>query len=181
MRLKKEQRNQLLEWVAAGLETGEINLKAGELNPPFSVSRAQVDYYRKTRKVDLQEMLKDEQFDALTSGLAQKAERVKRLQLLAALMEEDLFGGVLWNEDVKMIGSGEYQERVEFERFNSAEVDQYRGVLDDIAKEMGDRKDKPGDVNVNVNFDVEKWKLQRQSRLEQIEEIQECGTQDTQS
>lgn len=139
MRLKKAQRSQLLEWVAAGLETGEINTLAESFDPPFSVSRAQVDYYRKTRKVDLQELLKDEQFDALTSGLSIKAERVKRLQLLAALMEEDIFNGVLWTEDVKMIGSGDNQERVEFEEFNSSEVVQYRGVLDDIAKELGQR------------------------------------------
>ena len=139
MRLKKDQRNQLLEWVAAGLETGEINQLAGNFDPPFLVSRAQVDYYRKTRKVNLKELVQDEQFDALTTGLAIKAERVNRLQLLAALIEEDLFNGVLWTEDVKMIGSGEYQERVEFEEFNSSEVVQYRGVLDDIAKELGHR------------------------------------------
>ena len=139
MRLQKEQRNQLLEWVAAGLESGEINHLAGTFAPPFSVSRAQVDYYRKTRKVNIRELIKDEQFDALTSGLSIKAERVKRLQLLAALIEKDLFEGVLWTKDVKMIGSGEYQERIEFEEFNGAEVVQYRGVLDDIAKELGHR------------------------------------------
>lgn len=139
MRLKKEQKSELLKWVAAGLETGEINGKAGEFDPPFRVSRAQVDYYRKTRKVDLKELLGSEQYDALTTGLALKEERVKRLTLLAALMEEDLFGGVLWTEDVKMIGSGPFQERVEFEEFNAAEVAQYRGVLDDIAKEVSGR------------------------------------------
>jgi hypothetical protein len=139
MRLEKEQRNQLLEWVAAGLETGEINKRAAEFMPPFMVSRAQVDYYRKTRGVNLQNVLDSGQYDALKTGLALKEERVKRLTLLAALMEEDLFNGVLWTEDVKMIGSGPLQERVEFEEFNGAEVQQYRGVLDDIAKEMGGR------------------------------------------
>lgn len=139
MRLKKKQRSALLEWVAAGLETGEINQKAGTFHPPFSVSRAQVDYYRKTRGIDLQTLLQSDQFDALTTGLAVKAERVKRLTLLAALMEEDLFNGVLWTEDVKMIGSTPFQERIEFEEFNTAEVAQYRGVLDDIAKEIGGR------------------------------------------
>jgi hypothetical protein len=48
------------------------------------------------------------------------------LQQLAALMEKDLFGGFLWV--------------VDYEEFNTAEVQQYRGVLDDIAKEVGDRK-----------------------------------------
>jgi len=57
-------------------------------------------------------------------------------------MEEDIFEGSLWTDQVKMIGSGDCQERVEFESFNSAEVDQYRGVLDDIAKELGGRVQK---------------------------------------
>ena len=139
MRLKKAQKNALQEWVAAGLETGEINSKAAEFEPPFSVSRTQVDYYRKTRGVKLGELMQSGDYDALKTGLALKAERVKKLVQLAGLMEKDLFGGVLWTEDVKMIGSGPFQERVEFEEFNTAEVQQYRGVLDDIAKEVGDR------------------------------------------
>ncbi len=142
MRLKKEQKRAIQEWVAAGLESGEINSKAAEFEPPFSVSRAQVLYYRQTRGVKLDELMQSGDYDALKTGLALKAERVKKLVKLAGLMEKDLFGGVLWVEDVKMIGSGPLQERIEFEEFNTAEVQQYRGVLDDIAKEVGDRAQK---------------------------------------
>lgn len=138
-KLTKSQRGELLKWVAEGLETDEINKRAGELDPPFRVSRAQVDYYRKTRRVSLGELVQEGEYDALKTGLALKEERVKRLALLAAMMEEDLFGGVLWTQDVKMIGAGAYQERVEFELFNASEVQQYRGVLDDIAKETNGR------------------------------------------
>jgi hypothetical protein len=157
MRLKREQKSVLQEWVAAGLETGEINAKAAEFEPPFSVSRAQVDYYRKTRKVKLDELMASDDYDALKAGLALKVERVKRLTLLAALMEEDLFNGVLWTTDVKMIGTGAFQERVEFEEFNAAEVQQYRGILDDIAKEMGDRTQKidqnnSGELTIRVEY-----------------------------
>lgn len=157
MRLKREQKSVLQEWVAAGLETGEINAKAAKFEPPFSVSRAQVDYYRKTRKVKLDELMASEDYDALKSGLALKAERVKKLSLLAALIEEDLFNDVLWTTDVKMIGSGAFQERVEFEEFNAAEVQQYRGVLDDIAKEIGDRTQKvdqnnTGELTIRVEY-----------------------------
>jgi hypothetical protein len=146
MRLEKSQRDEILKWVAEGLETDAINKRAAAFEPPFSVSRGQVDYYRKTRKVNLQELTQSSEYDALTTGLALKAERVKRLALLAGLMEEDLFGGVLWTQDVKMIGTGECQERVEFELFNAAEVSQYRGVLDDIAKETGGRVQKTDSV-----------------------------------
>jgi len=139
MRLKKEQKNALLKWVAAGLESGQINSLAGEFSPSFSVSRAVVDYYRRTRKVSLKEISESGEIDALSTGLSQKGERVKKLQLLADLLEEDLFGGVLWTDQVKSIGSGDSQERIEYEEFNAAEVTQYRGILDDIAKEVGGR------------------------------------------
>lgn len=142
MRIEKSQRDAVLKWVAEGLDSPAINKRAAIFEPPFSVSRAQVDYYRKTRKINLKAMVEDGEYDALKSGLALKEERVKRLQLLAALMEEDLFGGVLWTEDVKVIGTGDMQERIDFEEFNGAEVTQYRGVLDDIAKEMGHRATK---------------------------------------
>lgn len=45
----------------------------------------------------------------------------------------------VWVPDVKSIGGGEFAERVDIERFNSALLEQYRGVLDDIAKEVGGR------------------------------------------
>jgi len=138
-KLTKDQRDQLLKWVAEGLDTREINGRADDLEPPFHVSRAQVDYYRRTRGIKLQEIAQSAEYDALKTGLALKEERVKRLTLLAALLEEDLFGGVLWTNDVKMIGSGDYQEKIEFEEFNASEVIQYRGVIDDIAKEVGGR------------------------------------------
>lgn len=155
MKLEKSQRDALLKWVAEGLETDAINKRAAEYEPPFSVSRTQVDYYRKTRKVDLKALVSAGEYDALTTGLALREERVKRLALLATMMEEDLFGGVLWTQDVKMIGTGEYQERVEFEIFNASEVQQYRATLDDIAKETGGRAQKidqnnTGEVTVKV-------------------------------
>jgi hypothetical protein len=159
-RLEKAQKSALLGWVAEGLETSEINKRAADFEPPFRVSPAQVDYYRKTRKVNLAALSASDEYDALNSGLALKEERVKRLGLLAGMLEEDIFGGVLWTQDVKMIGTGEYQERVEFELFNASEVQQYRGVLDDIAKETGGRATKTeltgkdgGEVILRVVYD----------------------------
>lgn len=140
MRLKKKQKEALLSWMAEGLESGEINIRAAVFKPPFEVSRQQIDYYRKTRAVDLEAIRSVDENNALTTGLSLKEERVKKLQLLAALMERDLLGGFLWLEQVKSIGSGPTSEKVEYEEFNKAEVDAYRGVLDDIAKEVGDRQ-----------------------------------------
>jgi len=45
----------------------------------------------------------------------------------------------VWVHDVKSIGQGPAAQRVDIYRFNSAILDQYRGVLDDLAKETGGR------------------------------------------
>ena len=142
MRLRKKQKEALYAWIAEGLDTGEINERAAAFRPPFEVARQQVDFYRKRTQVDLEEIRRAANLDALTEGLARKEVRVSRLQQLAALMERDLFGGFLWTEQVKALGGGEFMQVVDYEEFNKAEVDAYRGVLDDIAKEMGDRKQK---------------------------------------
>lgn len=111
------------------------------------MSRQQVDYYRKSTEIDIAAMRRAGREEALTEGLALVAERVCRLKQLAALMEQDLFGGLLWTTEVKGVGSGEIAEIVEFEEFNAGEVVQYRGVLDDIAKELGGRVQKTENRN----------------------------------
>lgn len=82
----------------------------------------------------------------LNYGLALSHERVRKLYKLAALLEAQIYeqglDGVfynLWMPDVKSIGSGEFAERVDIERFNSPLLEQYRKVLEDIAKETGGR------------------------------------------
>ena len=147
MRLKKAQKEKALEWVAAGLQTDEINARAAEFEPPFEVSRQQVDYYRKTRETDLRAIRSLSEMNALVEGYALKEHRVYKLSILAALMEKDLFGGFLWTDQVKGVGSGDIAEIVDYEEFNASEVVQYRGVLDDIAKEIGGRVQKTDVTN----------------------------------
>jgi hypothetical protein len=60
-------------------------------------------------------------------------------------LERDLFGGRYWVRDVKEVAG----EVVEIERFNEGLVKQVRGLLDDIAREVGGRASKL-DVNVDV-------------------------------
>ena len=74
----------VLEWIAVGLRTDEINNRAASFDPPFSVTRQQVDHYRKTRKQDINAILSVSENNALTTGLSLKEERVKKLQELAA-------------------------------------------------------------------------------------------------
>ena len=141
MRLKKKQKIQLLKWIAEGLQSDEINERASVFDEPFNVSRQHVDFYRKTRKIDIEQLQNDAEHEALNTGLALKSERVKKLRELAARLEKDLFGDedLIWTNEIKGVGSGPIAEIVEYDEFNKAEIDAYRGVLDDIAKELSQR------------------------------------------
>lgn len=145
----------MLRWIVDGLQSDEINELAATFIPPFNVSPQQVSYYRKTRKADIAALIAAGEQEALSEGLALVGERVRKLKQLAALLARDLFGGFIWTDQVKSIGSGLQSEKVEYEEFNAAEVIQYRGILDDIAKETGGRAQKieqSGDRNVNLHI-----------------------------
>ncbi|RYX84187.1 hypothetical protein EON83_10855 [bacterium] len=46
----------------------------------------------------------------------------------------------VWVADVKSIGSGEFAERVDLEKFNGAILSEYRALLTEIAQETGGRR-----------------------------------------
>jgi hypothetical protein len=139
-RLRKKQKEAVLSWIAEGLETDEINERATKFRPAFEVTRAQVDYYRSTRDADLKAIRAASETQALTSGFALKEARVQALQVLANLMYRDLTSGFLWLDQAKALGSGPDSQIMDYEDFNTAEMQQLRGVFDDIAKELGHRK-----------------------------------------
>ena len=87
--------------------------------------------------------------EMMRSGLALDYERVDKLKELFDLLYDELkeksIDGVLhnlWVPDVKSVGSGEFAERVDIERYNSAIISDIRGLLDDLAKETGGRTQK---------------------------------------
>lgn len=89
----------------------------------------------------------------LNYGLALDYERIRALKRLGDLLTDQLYerdpdGNLinLWVADVKQIGSGRDAEQVDIERFNSALITQLRGVLDDLAKEVGGRVQKVSGV-----------------------------------
>lgn len=113
-------------------------------------------------------------------GLALDYERTRKLLRLADFLEDQIYErGVLldkdgkptdkpgpyhnvWVPDVKSIGGGEFAERVDIERFNGDILTQYRGVLDDIAKEVGGRVKKQ---QIDLDVDVSKLTDEELERL----------------
>lgn len=149
MKLDKHQKEHLLGLISEGLETDKINARASNFEPPYTVTRQQVDFYRKSRGVKLKEIAEEGETSALKKGFALKEKRVEALSTLAEKMADDLLeGDRLWLDQVKALGSGEFMQIVDYEEFNGAEVAQFRATLDDIAKEVGDRKQKH-EVTIN--------------------------------
>lgn len=140
MELKKKQKDFVLKCIGEGLETDEINARAAKCRPPFSVSRQQVDYFRKSRGVKLKEIAAGDEFEALRSGMANRRERVKRLENLFNQIEKDfLENNRVWVEREKAIGSKEFTKFIQEKELNQAQVDLCRRLADDIAKEMNAR------------------------------------------
>lgn len=111
-----------------------------------------------TYDAEIERQKNDRARDIMQSGLALEHERAEKLKALAAFLEGQLYergeDGVyhnVWLPDVKQIGSGQYAERVDIERFNAALLSEYRATLDDIAKETGGRKQNINTRSMNVD------------------------------
>lgn len=104
----------------------------------------------------------------LNYGLAHEYERLRKLYRLAALLEAQIYErgetteegkpGVLhnlWMPDVRQVGTGENAERVDIERFNAPLLEQYRKVLEDIAKETGGRVNRTDITTGDKPFSLE--------------------------
>lgn len=78
----------------------------------------------------------------LEEGLALDFERVAALKKLATyLLNQIETPGKVWLKETRQVGKGEDAEIVTVKRrFNAPLIEQFRGVLDDIAKEKGERK-----------------------------------------
>lgn len=90
--------------------------------------------------------------EAMETALALDFERVLELKRMFSLLDRELYetdekGNVtgfkretVWVPDVKQIGGGQFATQVDIERFNRAIFEVRRGLLDDLAKETGGRK-----------------------------------------
>lgn len=94
----------------------------------------------------------------MQSGLALAHERVNRLKTMAELLELEILKRDdgryfnIWLPDVKQIGAGEFAERVDIVRFNASIFEQWRGMLDDLAKETGGRKIQTTNQNLDIDM-----------------------------
>jgi len=148
-KLTEEQREALLTWLAAEYDTRLIRKWFAAREWP-ELSRAAFTYYRKRHGVDIEALRVERRNYALNSGVALLAERVARLAAHADELEAIKWipdeHGRLWNEKA------------------------WRETLDDIAKEMGHRRQglDVNDITDYADVSPSERKTKLQAELDRI-------------
>lgn len=139
-RLTTKQRAAVIEWIGEGAAFGEIARRAKAFKPPFKITKQHLQYYRaRIGKPEL-ERRKTENAAAFAKGFALKEKRILALDRLAHNVLRDLKKTGLWLlQGFEIKGSGDEAEYIQILKFNSAEIDSFRSLLDDIAREQGAR------------------------------------------
>lgn len=143
-RLTPAQRSRVVELVGQGKNSTEINREGKKFKPPFEVEPSIVSYYREKLQVKFAAQKEAAERQGVSAGLAAKAERVALLERLAAVLTGDLLGAdnssaanstLMWLKNMKTVANRPYS----YKEFNAAELRELRGLIDDIAKEVGGR------------------------------------------
>jgi hypothetical protein len=129
-KLKSKQRAQLLEMLAARERHLDIATALG-------VTKEAVEYHAAQNKELIAQLRAERDSALINQGLRNRQNRVDQLEDLAIRTKELLIENELLAEEIRMAGNG---NTVRYKVYAESAVRQYRGFLDDIAKEMGDRK-----------------------------------------
>jgi hypothetical protein len=119
---------------------------------------AKYDWQARAEAYDVVREAEEQQLERviLSQGVALKHRRVMRL----ARIEEKLFELIEQNMHlqtrVKSVGAGERQRIVREIEFNAGLIREYRGVLDDIAKEVGGRRELNAHMQEGLATDLSK-------------------------
>lgn len=147
--LTKEQRELITIWAAEGLNINEVQRRAGECDPPFEVTHNQLKHVRRHANKNYSNLREEFDREALSEGLARRAVRIRQLEELfdrhvtlirargAELAKDNVAGGStgLLVRDYK----GKDADRAVY-KYDAALVREMRGLFDDIARELGERK-----------------------------------------
>lgn len=152
--LTKLQRNLVLQWIMEGLSDSQIIVRAAEQSKPFSISRQAINKtYRRKEPEKIKQVLAEKEISALKQGLAIRENRVADLQKLRDKLIAEVDKS-LWIDDSKTILTQNYETTEVKKTFNASLIRELRGVLDDAAREMGDRKGTPAINNYMIGDDA---------------------------
>lgn len=147
-KLTQKQRAALTVWVAEGLRLPEINERGAQFDPPFNVEWLQLKHARTRAGKRFSELREDFEKEALAEGLARKAIRIREIVALynqhMALIKargKEMTGEVAGGDTGLMARDykGKDADRAVY-KYDAPLIKEMRGLLDDIAKELGERK-----------------------------------------
>ena len=131
-KLTEVERAYVLMLLAAGHTVREVSAKAAEKG--IRIAPSSVAKYLPKVKKKVTEIVEDKDSSPLKQGIAIKENRVQKLADMEALMYESI------------------RQRVANGYSVEALIREWRGLLDDVAKEMGDRRNVNNNtINVNNN------------------------------
>ena len=139
---KPKVRARIRAWCVEGKSSREIvELLKAELR--ISVTPQAVQGYIRRHRAEIDALVGRvvEAVEEVT--IKDKSERIRRLAGLYDRMDEIVTTRGLLAREPKVIGSGRDAYEVEVERFDAALVRELRGVLGDVADELGDRPKTP--------------------------------------
>jgi hypothetical protein len=169
-KLSKEQKDEILRRLAARDSYQEIA-------NAMECSWANIDYYAKKFSEDIKKLREEHDARHINRGLRTREKRLEKLEALATRLEyemseeagknRDTDNGGLWAKDIRVGRAGKYDVEV----FVAPIVQQYRGLLDDIAKEQGHRVVKTENKNEDtvfvsgvVGFSPDEWTKLKQDQ-----------------
>lgn len=148
--LKPGQKDKVLEMLAGGETYARI---AEEVR----CSVQNIKYYAGRYKSKIKEMAEEHEDQIMRRGYANKTFRVRKLNRLAEMLEREIEGlpklgeedgHGLWLRDVKFSPTG---QKIELEVYAGGLVNDYMKVMNDIAKEKGERINK---AELNLTGDI---------------------------
>jgi predicted transcriptional regulator len=154
-KLDKVQKNLIYQWILEGLSDQQIMNRAKEQNH-FEITQQGINYYRNKKGIAKQteKILNRKTDSALRKGLAIRENRVNDLQFIRDKLMDELNTNGLWIDESKTILTQNYETTETKKTFNAPLIRELRGVLDDAAKEMGERKGTPAINNFLIGDDA---------------------------
>lgn len=145
-KLAPEQRRLLLTWIADGLSNGEMRQRAAAHDPPFELKAGHIKHARESMGARWKERWAATESELLEHSLARKATRIRELselydqhlQLLRERAADPEMAEVPGGQ-TGLISLGVREGRI-LPRYDRGLVAEMRAILDDIAKELGQRQ-----------------------------------------
>lgn len=131
-KLQPDQQNQIIEMLAARESYADI-ARAVDCSPE------NIRHYAKTYKDKIQKKREEHDAQFIDRGLRTREKRLEELEWLYGLHKDEVLNNGIRYTEKKVSATGLV---VEYEVYNSGIITQMRGLHDDIAKELGDRKTK---------------------------------------